>query len=57
MDVDISPNLSVLYTDLQQRRDLHDGNYVLDAGTHSITMDFAVLIHSIVRGIFFWYVK
>ena len=29
----ISPNLSVLYTELQQRRVLHDGKYVLDAET------------------------
>jgi hypothetical protein len=52
MDADISPNLSVLYTDLQQRRDLRDGDYVLDAGIQSITMTFAVLVHSIVRGNF-----
>jgi len=31
MDADISPRLPLLYTDLKQRRDLHDGNYVLDA--------------------------
>jgi hypothetical protein len=33
-------HLSLFYTDLEQRRDLHGGNYVLDAGAHSITINF-----------------
>jgi hypothetical protein len=37
---------------MQQRRELHDGKYVLDAGNHGITVTFAVLLHSIVTGNF-----